>query len=73
MKMTKSQIEVLAVLQEGPQRTEQLFARCSFAARTVRYAVKKLISAKLITRSPNLQDMRTYIVALTEEGKVVAF
>lgn len=63
-KLTKSQIVVLSLLREngGDGVTpKQLLDKVTFAPRTVRYALRKLLKKQLIKRVPCLQDMRQWI------------
>jgi len=64
MKLTKSQMIVLGILRKtGRDGTtpKQLLDKVSFAPRTVRYALRKLLKKNLIRRVPCLQDMRQWI------------
>ncbi|HDD67360.1 MAG TPA: MarR family transcriptional regulator [Candidatus Thorarchaeota archaeon] len=64
MKLTKSQMIVLEILRSSGKdgvTPKQLLDKVSFAPRTVRYALRKLLKKKLIKRVPCLQDMRQYI------------
>lgn len=64
MKLTKSQIIVLDILRKtgrGGVTPKQLLDKVSFAPRTVRYALRKLLKKNLIKRVPCLQDMRQWI------------
>ncbi len=64
MKLTKSQMIVLDILRssgKGGVTPKQLLDKVSFAPRTVRYALRKLLKKKLIKRVPCLQDMRQWI------------
>jgi DNA-binding MarR family transcriptional regulator len=64
MKLTKSQMIVLDILRsEGKDGVtpKQLLDKVSFAPRTVRYALRKLLKKQLIKRVPCLQDMRQWI------------
>jgi DNA-binding MarR family transcriptional regulator len=63
-KLTKSQSIVLSILREKGKNgitPKQLLDKVSFAPRTVRYALRKLLKKKLIRRYPCLQDMRQWI------------
>lgn len=63
-RLTKSQMIVLSLLREsggGGVTPKQLLDKVSFAPRTVRYALRKLLKRKLIRRIPCLQDMRQWI------------
>lgn len=63
-RLTNSQIVVLSLLREsgGSGVTpKQLLDKVSFAPRTVRYALRRLLKKKLIKRVPCLQDMRQWI------------
>ena len=64
MKLTKSQMIVLGILRKtgkGGVTPKQLLDNVSFAPRTVRYALRKLLKRNLIKRVPCLQDMRQWI------------
>ena len=64
MKLTKSQMIVLDILRSSGQdgvTPKQLLDKVSFAPRTVRYALRKLLKKRLIKRVPCLQDMRQWI------------
>ncbi len=64
MKLTKSQMIVLDILRSSDQggvTPKQLLDKVSFAPRTVRYALRKLLKKQLIKRVPCLQDMRQWI------------
>jgi len=64
MKLTKSQMIVLGILRKSGRdgvTPKQLLDKVSFAPRTVRYALRKLLKKNLIKRVPCLQDMRQYI------------
>lgn len=64
VKLTKSQMIVLDILRSSGRKgvtPKQLLDKVSFAPRTVRYALRKLLKKKLIKRVPCLQDMRQWI------------
>ncbi|MHA2423645.1 MAG: transcriptional regulator, SarA/Rot family [Candidatus Thorarchaeota archaeon] len=64
MKLTKSQMIVLDILRKNGRNgvtPKQLLDKVSFAPRTVRYALRKLLKKQLIKRVPCLQDMRQWI------------
>lgn len=64
MKLTKSQLIVLNILRSSGKNgvtPKQLLNEVSFAPRTVRYALRKLLKKSLIKRVPCLQDMRQWI------------
>ncbi len=64
MKLTKSQMIVLDILHTTGKdgvTPKQLLDKVSFAPRTVRYALRKLLKKMLIKRVPCLQDMRQWI------------
>ena len=64
MKLTKSQMIVLDILRSSGKNgvtPKQLLDKVSFAPRTVRYALRKLLKKQLIKRVPCLQDMRQWI------------
>lgn len=63
-KLTKSQEIVLSILRkqgESGVTPKQLLGEVPFAARTVRYALRKLLKKNMIRRIPCLQDMRQWI------------
>ena len=63
-RLTKSQMIVLSVLRDTGQKgvtPKQLIDNVSFAPRTVRYALRKLLKKSLIKRYPCLEDMRQWI------------
>ncbi|MFW9911398.1 MAG: MarR family transcriptional regulator [Candidatus Thorarchaeota archaeon] len=62
--LTKSQTIVLDLMRTRGKKgvtPKQLLEEVPFAARTVRYALRKLLRKKLIKRIPCLQDMRQWI------------
>jgi len=62
--LTKSQTIVLDLMRTRGKKgvtPKQLLEEVPFAARTVRYALRKLLKKKLIKRIPCLQDMRQWI------------
>jgi len=64
MKLTKSQMIVLDILRSSGRNgvtPKQLLDKVSFAPRTVRYELRKLLKKQLIKRVPCLQDMRQWI------------
>ncbi len=64
IKLTKSQMIVLDILRSSGKNgvtPKQLLDKVSFAPRTVRYALRKLLKKRLIKRVPCLQDMRQWI------------
>jgi DNA-binding MarR family transcriptional regulator len=64
MKLTKSQMIVLNILRKQGKNgvtPKELLSEVSFAPRTVRYALRKLLKKQLIKRVPCLQDMRQWI------------
>jgi len=64
VRLTKSQTIVLDLLRKNGMNgatPKQLLDKVSFAPRTVRYALRKLLKKKLIKRVPCLQDMRQWI------------
>jgi DNA-binding MarR family transcriptional regulator len=64
VRLTKSQTIVLDLLRKNGMNgatPKQLLDKVSFAPRTVRYALRKLLKKKLIRRVPCLQDMRQWI------------
>ena len=64
VRLTKSQTIVLDLLRKNGMNgatPKQLLDKVSFAPRTVRYALRKLLKKKLIRRVPCLQDIRQWI------------
>lgn len=64
IKLTKSQTIVLDLLRKKGKKgvtPKQLMEEISFAPRTIRYALRKLLGKNLIKRIPCLQDMRQWI------------
>lgn len=64
LKLTKSQKIVLDILRKEGRKgvtPKQLLDKVSFAPRTVRYALRKLLKLKLVKRLPCLADMRQHI------------
>ena len=62
--LTKSQREVLSILQNGESdgmTPSQIIGQVTFAPRTVRYALRKLLRLELVKRYPCLEDMRQFI------------
>ncbi len=49
---------------DGPLTAKDILRQCNLAPRTVRYALKKLLDARMIKRLPNLNDMRQNIYQL---------
>lgn len=45
--------------QEGPLTSGDLETRCSYSDRTIRNALKRLISMGIVRKVANFQDMRT--------------
>ena len=63
-KLTKSQMIVLDTLRSSGTNgvtPKQLLDEVTFAPRTVRYALRKLLKKQLIKRYPCLADMRQWI------------
>jgi DNA-binding MarR family transcriptional regulator len=50
----------------GPLTAKDILRQCNLAPRTVRYALKKLLDARMIKRLPNLSDMRQNVYQLRE-------
>jgi DNA-binding MarR family transcriptional regulator len=64
VKLTKSQRLILKIIRKNGRRgltPKQLLGDVEFAARTVRYGLRKLLKKKLIKRIPCLEDMRQWI------------
>ncbi len=58
-KLPPSAREIYKILvDEGPMTTKEVLSRVNYASRTVRYALKKLISLGLVRKVPYLLDMR---------------
>ena len=51
---------------KGPLTAKDILRQCNLAPRTVRYALKKLLDARMIQRLPNLSDMRQNVYRLRE-------
>ncbi len=71
VRLTKSQTIVLDLLRKNGMNgatPKQLLDKVSFAPRTVRYALRKLLKKKLIRRVPCLQDMRTVDIRASIDG-----
>ncbi len=49
---------ILININEGPLTTKEVLGRVKYASRTVRYALKRLISLGLVRKIPYLLDMR---------------
>jgi len=63
-KLTKSQAIVLNTLRSNGSNgvtPKQLIQEVTFAPRTVRYALRKLLKKELIRRYPCLEDMRQWV------------
>ncbi|TFH07518.1 MAG: MarR family transcriptional regulator [Candidatus Thorarchaeota archaeon] len=63
-KLTRSQKIVLDTLRSSGTdgvTPKQLIAEVTFAPRTVRYALRKLLKKDLIKRYPCLEDMRQWV------------
>ena len=64
IRLTKSQKIVLDILKKNYKKgitPGELLSSVSFAPRTVRYALRKLLKYNLVKRIPNLMDMRQYV------------
>ena len=62
--LTRSEKTVLSILRGSESRgltPGQIIGEVSFAPRTVRYALRKLLEMKLVKRYPCLEDMRQYV------------
>jgi hypothetical protein len=62
--LTRSERTVLSILRGSESKgltPGQIIGEVSFAPRTVRYALRKLLEMKLVKRYPCLQDMRQYV------------
>ncbi len=58
-KLSPSALEIYNILiNEGPLTTKEVLGRVKYASRTVRYALKRLISLGLVRKIPYLLDMR---------------
>ena len=59
LKLSPSIQEIYYILkQNGPQTPKEISAQTSYAPRTLRYALKKLLELHLIKKSPNFEDLR---------------
>ena len=59
LKLSPSIKEIFDILKEnGPQTPKQISAQTSYAPRTLRYALKKLLELDLIKKTPNFEDLR---------------
>lgn len=59
LKLSPSIQEIYYILKEnGPQTPKEISAQTSYAPRTLRYALKKLLELQLIKKSPNFEDLR---------------
>ena len=68
--LTKSQTMVLAVLRENGLdgiTPKEILEKVTFAPRTVRYALRKLLKLQLVIRLPCLQDMRQHMYVPSED------
>ncbi|MHA1143414.1 MAG: ArsR family transcriptional regulator [Candidatus Helarchaeota archaeon] len=64
-KLTPSATEIYELLKKGPSTSKHLLKQTSFAPRTLRYALKRLLSLKMIKKYPNFSDLRqSYYVAV---------
>jgi len=59
---------VIEILKEGPMTPRQITDRTTLAARTVNFALRKLLRADIIRKIPNLSDMRSPIYCLNGDG-----
>ena len=59
IKLSPSIKEVYYILKaNGPQTPKEILAQTSYAPRTLRYALKKLLELHLIKKTPNFEDLR---------------
>ncbi|MHA1378856.1 MAG: winged helix-turn-helix domain-containing protein [Candidatus Helarchaeota archaeon] len=59
IKLSPSIKEIYSILKEkGPQTPKEISAKTSYAPRTLRYALKKLLELNLIKKTPNFEDLR---------------
>ncbi len=65
-KGTSSQKLVTVLENKNPLTQKELIKRADLPARTVRYALKRLIELGIIIRRSNLQDMRSVYYFLAE-------
>ena len=64
IRLTKSQQIILKIIRKNGRKgltPKQLLGDVNFAARTVRYGLRKLLKKELIKRIPCLEDMRQWI------------
>ncbi|TFG13358.1 MarR family transcriptional regulator [Candidatus Thorarchaeota archaeon] len=67
--LTRSQREIVNILRtrgRNGMTPNELMERVSFAPRTVRHALRKLLRKGLADRIPNLSDMRQHIYLPSE-------
>lgn len=57
-KLSPSAIEIYEILKEGPKTSKTLLTHAKIAPRTLRYALKKLLTLHLIKKYPNFSDLR---------------
>ncbi|MFX0201233.1 MAG: winged helix-turn-helix domain-containing protein [Candidatus Hodarchaeota archaeon] len=68
-KLPPSAQEIYQILiDEGPMTTKEVLNRVNYASRTVRYALKKLISLELVRKVPYLLDMRQSKYLVNKRG-----
>lgn len=59
IKLSPSIKQIYYILKEqGPQTPKEISAKTSYAPRTLRYALKKLLELNLIKKTPNFEDLR---------------
>ncbi|MFW9930365.1 MAG: hypothetical protein ACFFD1_13295 [Candidatus Thorarchaeota archaeon] len=57
--LNRSTKDVYNLLSRRSYRASELQAKTSYSARTIRSALRQLLILNLITRIPNLEDMRS--------------
>jgi len=51
---------------EGTMKTAEIAEKTLLSRRTVRYGLKKLMEQEIVTREPDLMDLRSYYYYLCE-------
>ena len=65
-KLSPSALEIYELLKHGPQTTKALLMQSKIAPRTLRYALKRLISLHIIKKYPNFADLRQSYYVISE-------
>ncbi len=64
-KQTPSAIKIVRTIEsQGPMTSKDLVSTTKLAPRTVRYALKRLVSQGVVARVPNLSDLRQTLFML---------